>query len=136
MTLLLFSLCTVSVFILSSAFGNLPLPHAEGTRYNSLDDTVSAEMVTYTLQIAPLGYAVFGLVLVMPLFWVVEHCHPDAEFQVEIILAQGLAITTAGAIWGSMRHSTFYLVEGTACCFVFAMLVCAIWRLAHRDRQT
>lgn len=95
----------------------------------------------YVVHLSLLGYAVLGVMLLTPLYWVVEWARPQADMRVDVILVQGVvALMTAVVVLGFAPDATTdggyarsgALVEGGALGMVCVLALRAIWQLLQR----
>jgi hypothetical protein len=122
LSLLLLSICAGTAFLTALAIRALP------------SATPQEAEVYYIVQMSPLGFAAMGLCLLTPLYWAIDHFLPKADYRIDAVLAQGLALTFAGSLTAS-NGTPFRLIETGAVVLVAIMLARGSWCLLRLRTQ-
>lgn len=75
-----------------------------------------------------------GLCLLTPLYWAVDHFLPQADYRIDAVLAQGIALTFAASLTAS-NGSPFWMIETGAVVLVAIMLARGSWCLLRLRTQ-
>ncbi len=117
LTLLLFSLCTVTSVLTALLLNTLPPIQTDTS------DTY------FVAGISMMSLATIGLVFLTPLYWAVEHFCSDQGQKIDVTLIETLALTFAGGVYGHFIQSGFILIECVTLFLVAVLIIRAGWIL-------
>ena len=119
LTLLLFGLCAVTV-TLATQSPNLILGSTD---------------TSYSTALSPLGYAIAGLALLTPAYWVIEQLCPLPDSQVDVVLIETLSLVVAAALLETSTSIPQLLTEFCALVLVTTLAVRAAFILKQAHDQ-